>query len=187
MVPRTGPFSASSAFWSTSWYQRGKSSARGVSTRLAAMEQRVVSPRYTRPARWYLTRKPDRLVDYGDRRSRVTCSAPRPDDRRGAAHLRRRCPALPRGRDRRRRVSGVPLESGHLRATPGRPQPDGAGEDPVRTGGARPARNARLRRRDVLAWVGSPHHPSERAVALRAARADGRSPATPRVGRPHES
>src|ERR1700710_574159 len=31
MVPRTGPFSASCAFCSTSWYQRGKSSARGVS------------------------------------------------------------------------------------------------------------------------------------------------------------
>ena len=33
MVPRTGPLSASSALVITSWYQRGKSSARGVSTR----------------------------------------------------------------------------------------------------------------------------------------------------------
>src|SRR5689334_12339590 len=32
IVPRTGPFSASSAFATTSWYQRGKSSAWGVST-----------------------------------------------------------------------------------------------------------------------------------------------------------
>ena len=32
MVPRTGPLSASSALAITSWYQRGKSSARGVST-----------------------------------------------------------------------------------------------------------------------------------------------------------
>jgi hypothetical protein len=30
MVPRTGPLSASSAFATTSWYQRGKSSACGV-------------------------------------------------------------------------------------------------------------------------------------------------------------
>src|SRR5947207_701363 len=32
IVPRTGPFSASSALATTSWYQRGKSSAWGVST-----------------------------------------------------------------------------------------------------------------------------------------------------------
>src|SRR5919106_3351163 len=32
MVPRTGPFSASCALDSTSWYQRGKSSAWAVST-----------------------------------------------------------------------------------------------------------------------------------------------------------
>src|SRR3954454_8034598 len=38
MVPRTGPFSASSALLRTSWYQRGKSSARGVSTGALAME-----------------------------------------------------------------------------------------------------------------------------------------------------
>ena len=30
IVPRTGPFSASSALATTSWYQRGKSSACGV-------------------------------------------------------------------------------------------------------------------------------------------------------------
>src|SRR5829696_2718091 len=36
MVPRTGPLSASSALEITSWYQRGKSSARGVSTRAIA-------------------------------------------------------------------------------------------------------------------------------------------------------
>ena len=35
MVPRTGPLSASSALAITSWYQRGKSTARGVSTALA--------------------------------------------------------------------------------------------------------------------------------------------------------
>src|SRR2546421_5278902 len=38
MVPRTGPLSASSALAITSWYQRGKSSARGVSTRATSAE-----------------------------------------------------------------------------------------------------------------------------------------------------
>ena len=33
IVPRTGPLSASCALAMRSWYQRGKSSARGVSTR----------------------------------------------------------------------------------------------------------------------------------------------------------
>src|SRR5437899_927309 len=37
IVPRTGPFSASSALATTSWYQRGKSSACGVSTGAFAM------------------------------------------------------------------------------------------------------------------------------------------------------
>src|ERR1700740_3252307 len=40
MVPRTGPLSANSAFASTSWYQRGKSSARGVSTRAIGANDR---------------------------------------------------------------------------------------------------------------------------------------------------
>src|ERR1022692_4099584 len=35
IVPRTGPFSAISAPATTSWYQRGKSSARGVSPPLS--------------------------------------------------------------------------------------------------------------------------------------------------------
>src|SRR5437764_15030400 len=37
MVPRTGPLSASSALVTRSWYQRGKSSAWGVSTGAFAM------------------------------------------------------------------------------------------------------------------------------------------------------
>src|SRR5487761_287340 len=37
IVPRTGPFSASSARATTSWYQRGKSTARGVSAPLPAL------------------------------------------------------------------------------------------------------------------------------------------------------
>src|SRR3954454_5760875 len=37
IVPRTGPFSASSALATTSWYQRGKSVAWGVSTGALAM------------------------------------------------------------------------------------------------------------------------------------------------------
>src|SRR5438552_1623096 len=38
MVPRTGPLSASSALVIRSWYQRGKSSARGVSTRATSAQ-----------------------------------------------------------------------------------------------------------------------------------------------------
>src|SRR6478736_3655082 len=37
IVPRTGPLSASSALFTTSWYQRGKSSLCGVSTGGLAM------------------------------------------------------------------------------------------------------------------------------------------------------
>ena len=44
-----------------------------------------------------------------------------------------------------------------------------------------------LHRRDVLARLGPPHHPPERAVPLRAARADARGPAAARVGRPHDA
>ena len=50
---------------------------------------------------------------------------------------------LPRRRDRRRRVPRVPPQPGHLRPAPGRPQPDAPGEDPLRQGRARPARDAR--------------------------------------------
>src|SRR3954469_7027142 len=50
MVPRTGPLSASSAFAITSWYQRGKSSARGVSTRaMTENPRRVVVTHFARP------------------------------------------------------------------------------------------------------------------------------------------
>src|SRR5436190_15286430 len=40
MVPRTGPLSASSALVIRSWYQRGKSSAREVSTRATSAHDR---------------------------------------------------------------------------------------------------------------------------------------------------
>ena len=53
-------------------------------------------------------------------------------------------------------------------------QPDGAREGPARPRRARAARDARPRRRRVLARLGPPHHPPERAVPLRAARADAR-------------
>ena len=86
------------------------------------------------------------------------------------SQLRRRRPPLHRRRDRRRRLPGVPPQPGHLRPAPGRLQPDGAGEDPLRAGRARPARDARLPRGDLLARLGPPHHPPERAVPLRAAR-----------------
>src|SRR5947209_18683203 len=43
IVPRAGPFSASSALATTSWYQRGKSSDRGVNTLLGIATPRVAS------------------------------------------------------------------------------------------------------------------------------------------------
>ena len=42
IVPRAGPFSASSALAMTSWYQRGKSSPWGVSTGALAIRRRVL-------------------------------------------------------------------------------------------------------------------------------------------------
>ena len=59
---------------------------------------------------------------------------PRPRDRRRARHASRRRRAVPRGRDRRGRLPRLPPEPGHLRPAPGRPQPDGAGQGPVRPG-----------------------------------------------------
>ena len=84
---------------------------------------------------------------------------PRPRGRRRARHASRRAvERVPRGRDRRGRLPGLPPEPGHLRPAPGRPQPDGAGEDPARPGHARAARDARLhrRRRTPGAGVTSP-------------------------------
>ena len=54
---------------------------------------------------------------------------------------------IPRGRPRRGPVPRQPAEPGHLRPASGRHQPDGAGEDPVRPGRARAARDARVDRR----------------------------------------
>ena len=120
-----------------------------------------------------------------DRHHRTPDHHPRPRRRRRARPLRGRRAPLPRGRARRRRVPRLPPQPGHLRPAPGRHQPDGAGEDPVRPGRARPARDARLRRRDVLARLGPPHHAPERAVPLRRARA-GRRGAAPARGRRHD-
>src|SRR5687768_13655872 len=52
IVPRTGPFSASSALATTSWYQRGKSSARGVTTGGLAMPRHRTSTPCTVRARF---------------------------------------------------------------------------------------------------------------------------------------
>src|SRR4026208_1530839 len=49
MVPRTGPFSASSALATTSWYHCGKFSACGVSTLLGIGMSRVASTRMPGP------------------------------------------------------------------------------------------------------------------------------------------
>ena len=67
---------------------------------------------------------------------------------------------LPRRRDRRRRVPRVPAQPGHLRPAPGRPQPDAAGEDPLRQGRARPARDARPHRRDATRGAGATSPPA---------------------------
>ena len=171
MVPRTGPFSASCAFCSTSWYQRGKSSARGVRTGPwpcragysgppEAGDIRPSDRKYFRPRRWYFNRKAGRFVSYGDRRARAPRPAPRPRDRGRAGQVRGRRRPLPRRGDRRRRVPGVPAQPGDLRPAPGRPQPDAAGEDPLRQGRARPARDARLHRRDLLARAGATSPPA---------------------------
>ena len=60
IVPRTGPLSASSAFAMTSWYQRGKSSARGVSTRAMTANPRPRAVR-DRPEPRVTCRRPARL------------------------------------------------------------------------------------------------------------------------------
>src|SRR6266581_2289656 len=49
IVPRTGPLSASSALVTTSWYQRGKSSACGVRTEALAMAADATDGSYDRP------------------------------------------------------------------------------------------------------------------------------------------
>ena len=95
-------------------------------------------------------------------------------------------PSISRRRDRRGRLSRLPAEPGHLRPAPGRAQPDGAGQGPPRLARSRAARDARLPRRRVLARLGAPHHPPERADALRPARADARAPAPAGVGRPDD-
>ena len=56
-----------------------------------------------------------------------------PDDRRRARHASSaRVAGVPRRRDRRGRLPRLPPEQRHLRPAPGRPQPDGAGEGPLR-------------------------------------------------------
>ena len=95
---------------------------------------------------------------------------------------RRRVPRRP---NRRGRLPRLPPESRRLRPAPGRPQPDAADQDPVRPADRRAARDLRLHLRDVLAGLGSPHHPPERPVPLRRAREVARDPAPDGVGRPH--
>ena len=82
--------------------------------------------------------------------------------------------ALPGRRARRGRLPGLPAEQRHLRPAPGRPQPDGPGQGPVRVAHPRAARHVRPRRRDLQPGLGPHHHPAERPVPLRAARAGAR-------------
>ena len=165
-----------------------------MAPRVRPCDERVATPishrsdrKYFRPRSLVFQRKTRvDFVGYGDRRARAPHPAPRTRDRGRAAQLRGRRPAVPRRRDRRRRLPRVPAQPGHLRPAPGRPQPDAAGEDPLRQGRARPARDARPHRRDLLAGLGPPHHPPERPVPLRAARDSRRGAAAPRVGRAHQ-
>ena len=92
---------------------------------------------------------------------------------------------VPRRPDRRGRLPRLPPEPRRLRPAPGRPQPDAADQDPVRQAHRRAARDVRLHLRDVLAGLGSPHHPPERPVPLRRAREDAGDPAPAGVGRAH--
>ena len=157
MVPRTGPFSASCAFCRTSWYQRGKSSPRGVRTGLFGHVRRVLRG----PCGALVVNPTDLIENISDLVAGISIENPidsssmaidvqelraQPLDPEIEAELVRfedGVQPLPRRRDRRRRLPGLPPEPGHLRPAPGRPQPDGAGEDPVRPGRARPARDAR--------------------------------------------
>ena len=81
---------------------------------------------------------------------------------------------LPGRRPGGRRLPGLPPQQRHLRPAPGRPQPDGAGQDPLRRHDARAARDVRPHRRHLLPRLGPHHHPPEHPVPLRRAR--GRRP-----------
>ena len=66
---------------------------------------------------------------------------------------------LPGGRHRRGRLPRLPAEQRHLRPAPGRPQPDGAGEDPLRRRHARPARAMAAPRRHSTPGAGATSPP----------------------------
>src|SRR5579864_4125517 len=76
IVPRTGPFSASSAFARTSWYHCGKSSDCEASTRDLSMAPRL--PRELARARWvdedplvYLLSRSDGILKVASKRGRA--------------------------------------------------------------------------------------------------------------------
>ena len=92
-------------------------------------------------------------------------------------------PGRPAGRGR---VQDVPPQQRDLRPAPGRPQPDGAGQGPVRLHHARAAGDAGRRRRPLQPWLGAPHHPAEHPVPLRRARAGADAPPGPGPGGPDD-
>ena len=67
---------------------------------------------------------------------------------------------LPRRRARRGRLPGLPPEQRHLRPAPGRPQPDGAGQGPLRRRHARAARHVRPHRRRRTPGAGATSPPA---------------------------
>ena len=92
-----------------------------------------------------------------------------------------RPPGRPGGRGR---LPGLPAQQRHLRPAPGRPQPDGADQVPLRRRQRRAAGAARQRRRPLQPGLGPPHHPPERPVPLRPARAGPGPAAGAGRGRP---
>ena len=105
------------------------------------------------------------------------------DPEPGRRHRQVRGPAraLPRRRARRGRLPGLPPEQRHLRPAPGRPQPDGAGQGPLRR--RSPPSSSTCSATSPTTYsprLGPHHHPPEHPVPLRAARAGARRAARPR-------
>ena len=202
IVPRTGPFSASSALLQDVLVPAGEVVGAGGEDRSLRHVGRVARPIRARAcvrcpqirseifptsSAGISSENPSRFVSYGDRRAR----APRP---------------APRSRDRGRAAPGSRTASAG--SSPGEIDDDAfrvfrlnQGIYGQRQGGHNQMLRVKipygkvepdqlemlaLHRRDLLARLGPPHHPPERPVPLRAARGHRRGAAPARVGRTHE-
>ena len=111
---------------------------------------------------------PSRFLGYGDRRPRAPRPAPRPRDRGRARKLRRRrSPSTSPARSTRTSFRVFRLNQGIYGQRQGGHNQMLRVKIPYGRVDARAARDARLHRRDLLARLGPPHHPPERAVPLR--------------------